>query len=100
MESQQMMELLLKEIRAGQEKADTRHEANTKAWREEVATMRDEKTNANHNETLACQEMEARQDERKPASLDRKPGAAHREKVPKVDAEIMPVGEPKKRHKD
>jgi hypothetical protein len=51
--------------------------------------------NANHEETMACQEMEARQED-KPTSLDRKPEVAEQREVPVEDAEVMPVGEPKK----
>jgi hypothetical protein len=38
-------------------------------------------------------------DEKKPTSLDRKPEAAQKEEVPKVDAEVVPVGEPKKKRR-
>jgi hypothetical protein len=52
-------------------------------------------------ETMACQEMETRPEEEKPASVDMKPEAAQQEEVPKEDAEVMPVGELRnKRHKD
>ena len=95
MESQQMMELLL----AMRDEVRSRHQANMKAWREEMAAMRDKWVNDNDVETTAFQEMEARQDEKKPTSLDRKPEAAQKEEVPKVD-EVMPVGEPKKRRRD
>jgi hypothetical protein len=127
MESQQMMELLLKEIRANQAKAEadreerkvaqvkadanlkekmkmmhanqakaeTRHkdflarmDADWKAWREIM--------NANQNETMACQEMEAHQ-EVEPTSVDRKPEAAEQREVPVDDAEVMLVGELKKK---
>jgi hypothetical protein len=49
-------------------------------------------------ETMACQEMEAHQEEKKPTSVDIKPEAAERE-VPTEDAEVMPVGEPKKKRR-
>jgi hypothetical protein len=78
------------EMRAGEEEADTnqakadaRHEqmmADWRAWREE---MIDKRMNASHNETTACQEMEARQEERKPTSRDRKPEAAQKKRFPK-----------------
>jgi hypothetical protein len=45
--------------------------------------------------TMACQGMEARQEE-KPTSMDRKLEAAQQEEVPVEDAEVIPVGEPKK----
>jgi hypothetical protein len=60
MEMQQMMELLLKEMRAWGEKTDAETratkarteatKADSKAWREEMATMRDKWANNNHNE--------------------------------------------------
>jgi hypothetical protein len=71
--------------------------AETKAWREEMAAMRDKRVNDNHDETLACQEMEARQEEEGPTSADRKPEVAQDEKVPAEDAKVIPVGEPKKK---
>ncbi|PNF39393.1 hypothetical protein B7P43_G13216 [Cryptotermes secundus] len=96
------------------------------------------RVNANHNEMTACQEIEARLQEGKPASVDTKPAAAQQEEVPTVipvrvtmacretearpegekpasanrkpeaaglrevpiqDAEVMPVGEPKKKRR-
>jgi hypothetical protein len=49
---------------------------------------------------MACQEMEARQGE-KPTSLDRKLEVAEEWHVPEENAEVIPVGEPrKKRHRD
>jgi hypothetical protein len=48
--------------------------------------------------TMAFQEMEAHQEEEEePTSVDRKPEAAKQQKAPVDDAEVMPVGEPKKR---
>jgi hypothetical protein len=56
--------------------------------------------NANHNETLACQETkEERQEEKKPTSPDRKPEAAQKTDVPAENATVMPVGEPKKKRR-
>jgi hypothetical protein len=49
-------------------------------------------------ETIACQEMEARQDEQKPTPVNRKPEAA-KEEVPVEDAVVKPVNGRKKRHK-
>jgi hypothetical protein len=49
--------------------------------------------------TMACREMEACQEEEKPASADRKPEAAQQEEVPLEDAEVMSVGEPKKKRR-
>jgi hypothetical protein len=48
---------------------------------------------------MACQEMEARPEEEKPTSADRKPEAAEEYKVPVEDAEVIPVGEPKKKRR-
>ncbi|PNF21249.1 hypothetical protein B7P43_G02145 [Cryptotermes secundus] len=47
----------------------------------------------------ACREMEAHPEEKEPASVDRKPEAAELREVPFEDAEVMPVGEPKKRRR-
>jgi hypothetical protein len=112
MDTQQVLELLRKELRAVRE-ADDRF----KAWQEEMAaetratqartaTIR-EKMGTSHmemvsafkpeieEETMACREMmDARLEEEQPASLDMKPEAAERE----VPIE-MPVGEPKKKRR-
>ena len=48
-------------------------------------------------ETMACQEMEARPEDGKPASANKKPEAAELREVPAEGAEVMPVGEPKKK---
>jgi hypothetical protein len=126
MESQQMMELLLKEIRAGQGKADAMREeirthqtkaeaghrellakleddrqADWKAWREEMAASHKETVAETKSEMdvemIACQEMEALSEEKKPTSVDMKPEVAQKEQVPVQDATVMPVGEPKKK---
>jgi hypothetical protein len=93
--------------------------ADTKARLEEIAAMTNkiwkawrEMRNASHKDTvaenkpetevktMACQEMEAHQEE-EPTSADRKPKAAEQREVPVDDAEVMPVGEPKKkRHRN
>jgi hypothetical protein len=49
--------------------------------------------------TMACQEMEAHQEEEEPTSADRKPEAADQREAPVDDAEVMPVGEPKKKRR-
>jgi hypothetical protein len=69
------------------------------AWRKEMVAMRDKRMDANHDKTLACQEMEARQDQEQPISRDRKPEAAQKEEVPAEDATVMPVGEPRKKRR-
>jgi hypothetical protein len=72
-------------------------DAEMEAWQGEICPMRFETTDT-RNETLACQEMEARQEEEEPSSVERKPEVAERE-VPVEDAEVMPVGEPKKKRR-
>jgi hypothetical protein len=62
--------------------------------RKETAAVIKPKTEV---KTMACQEMEARQEERKPTSPDRKPEAAEEYEVPAENATVMPVGEPKKK---
>jgi hypothetical protein len=64
-----------------------------------MAAVRDRWMNNNHNETLASQEMEAHQEERKPTSLVRKPEAAEQREVPVEDAVVKPVDGRKKRHR-
>jgi hypothetical protein len=54
-------------------------EADRKAWRGEMAAMRDRWMNDNHNEAMACQEMEARQEEEGPTSMEMKPEATEEE---------------------
>jgi hypothetical protein len=91
-----------KKIKAWGEKLD----ADSKAMREERmkanmdACMADIKDN--RKETMAClEETEARLEvEGKPASVDTKPEVAHEQEVPREDAEVMPVGEPRKRRRD
>jgi hypothetical protein len=70
-----------------------------KAWREEMAAMTDKWTNDNHVGTMACQEMEARQKKEGPTSVEMKPEATGEEEVPAEDAEVRPVGEPKKKRR-
>jgi hypothetical protein len=148
MESQQMMELLLKEIRAGQEEnrinpekmdADRRtdkedflakmdaNQAKADADRAQMQEMMkmlqayQAKTDAvqlamqvtetsrietatafkleTEVKTMACQEMEAHQREEEPTSAERKLEAAKQREVPVDEAELMPVGEPKKKRR-
>jgi hypothetical protein len=49
--------------------------------------------------TMACQEMEARQEEEEPTSVDMKSEVAERREVPVEDATVMPVGEPKRKQR-
>jgi hypothetical protein len=53
----------------------------------------------NEVETMACQGMEARPEEEKPTSADRKPEAAKQRKAPAENATVKPVGEPKKKRR-
>jgi hypothetical protein len=156
MDLQQMMELLLKEIRTNQEKAESdrkadkeeiktghkellaKMEADRKAAQEDLMAKLDadraqtqefmktlqayqaktgavllaiQETETSHKETaavietenevetMACQGMEARPEEEKPTSADRKPEAAEEYEVPIEDAEVIPVGEPKKKRR-
>jgi hypothetical protein len=105
MESQQMMELLLKKSRAGQEEMRM-NQAKTDAvllamqmmessHREIVAEVKPEMDVM----TKACQEMEERLEEEQPTSLDRKPEAAEQREVPVEDAKVMPIGELKKKRR-
>jgi hypothetical protein len=55
--------------------------------------------NANHDETVACQEMEARLIEKTLTSPDKKLGAAQKAEVPEENATVMPVEEPKKKRR-
>jgi hypothetical protein len=89
-------------VAAWQEKMDAETvaiRAETKALREEMAVLRNKWVNDNRDETFACQEMEARQEEKKPTSTDRKPEAAQKDEVPAESAKVMPVGEPKKKRR-
>jgi hypothetical protein len=52
---------------------------------------------ANQVKTVACQEMEAYQKEKEPTSAGRNPEATKQREGPVDDAELMPVGEPKKK---
>jgi hypothetical protein len=53
----------------------------------------------NEVERMACQGMEARPEEEKPTSAERKPEAAKQREVPAENAEVIPVGEPKKKRR-
>jgi hypothetical protein len=65
------------------------------ASRKETAAIIEPKTEG----TMAYQEMEARQEEEEPSSAYRKPEAAQKAEVPAENAEVMPVGEPKKKRR-
>ncbi|PNF43597.1 hypothetical protein B7P43_G03226 [Cryptotermes secundus] len=105
MDMEKILELL-KEIRANQEMmemmgvgpeedtVDTKEE--TMACQEMEARLQEEKPAP---VTMACQEMEAHLEGEKPASVDRKPEAAEEQEVPVKDAEVMPFGELKKKRR-
>jgi hypothetical protein len=80
--------------------ADTMACQETEARQEEMRASRRETAAVIEPETevktMACQEMEAHQEE-EPISADKKPKAAEQREVPVDDAEVMPVGEPKKK---
>jgi hypothetical protein len=120
MDTQQIMELLLKEIRAGQEQM----EANRKKDKEDLMAKLDayqaktdavllamqvmetshremvaEATPKRNMETMACQEMEERLEEEEPTSLDRKPEVAQQQEVPVENAVVKPVNGRKRRHR-
>jgi hypothetical protein len=77
-----------KEIKSGQ--AEMRSIVN--AWLSDLKI--------NREETMACQEtMEACLECKEPASVEIKPEVAD-EEVPKEDAVVMPVGEPRNRRRD
>ena len=88
MDIETVMERLLAKLDADRE--------DRKAWQEEMAAITGEWGKDSRKETLACQEMEARQEE-EPISLDRNPEAAEQRDVPAEDAEVMPVGETKEK---
>jgi hypothetical protein len=48
---------------------------------------------------MACQEMEARLEEKEPASVDRKPEVAQKREVPNKDAVVKPVKGRKTRYR-
>jgi hypothetical protein len=69
----------------------------TETSRKETATVIEPETD--EVETMACQGMEARPEEEKPTSLETKPEATQQEEVPVEHAEVIPVGEPKKKRR-
>jgi hypothetical protein len=87
------MKARLEEIAALTDKIWAARQEMRNASRKETATVVEPETKVN---TMACQEMEARPEEEKPAPVDTKPEAAQQEEVPVEDAEVIPVGEPKK----
>jgi hypothetical protein len=93
------------EMAAWKEKIEAKTEAikaRTRATRENMGTSHKETAAViepeNEVETMACQGMEARQEE-KPTSADRKPKAAKQRKAPAEKATVMPVREPKKKRR-
>jgi hypothetical protein len=125
MESPQIMELLLA-MREGRKTAREKSDANMKAMQARMDARQarmdawQARMDANHEkrmarmdawltdirndrkQTMACLEKtEARLEvEDKPASVDMTPEVAHEQEVPVEDAEVTPVGEPRKRRRD
>jgi hypothetical protein len=94
-QTQQMMKML----QAYQAKTDAVLPAiqETETSRKETAAVIEPETE--ELETMACQGMEARPEEEKPASPDRKPEAAKERKAPVDNATVMPVEIPKKKRR-
>jgi hypothetical protein len=63
-----------------------------------VGEPEEDMTSINRKKTMACHEMEERLEEQ-PTSVDRKPEAAEQREVLVENAEVMPVGEPKKKRR-
>jgi hypothetical protein len=123
MEKQDMQRIIemLAKMDADRKADKEEMKADIKAWREEIAAETEaiktrtrairENMGTSHKkmvaviepgrnmETIACHEMEAHPEEEKPASVDMKPEAAEQRQVPVDDAEVMPVGEPKKKRR-
>jgi hypothetical protein len=95
MDMEKLFERLAAKMDANQAKA----EADRQAHRREIKEIMEKIMNFNHNEAMACQEMEAHQEERKPTSPDRRPEAAQEDEVPAEDATVMPVRELKKKQR-
>jgi hypothetical protein len=119
----QMMELLLKEIRAIHAEMDAdrkkdnedflaRWDANMKAWREkaeaDMKAMREEMGTSHmemvsefkpeiEEETMTCREATEARLEEKPVSVYTKPAVAQQDEVLVEDTEVMLFGEPKKK---
>jgi hypothetical protein len=116
MDMAQMMERLLAKLDTDKKKMLAEIKADRKTDTERMIARMDAKMGSmqtelksaikdlkfNREETMACQEiMEARLEvEDRPASVDTTPEAAHEQEVPREDAEVMPVGEPRKRRQD
>jgi hypothetical protein len=92
------MQELMKTLQAYQAKTDAVLPAMQvmEISRKGTATVLEPETEV---KMMACQEMEAHPEEEEPASVDTKPEAAQQEEVPVEDAEVMPVGEPKKKRR-
>jgi hypothetical protein len=92
------MQELMKTLQAYQAKTDAVLPAMqvTETSRKETAAAFKPETEV---KTMACLEMEAHEEGEEPTSADRKPEAAKQREVPVDDAEIMLVGEPKKKRR-
>jgi hypothetical protein len=92
------MQEMMKMLQAYQAKTDAVLPAIqvTETSRKETAAAFKPETEV---ETMACQGMEARPEKEKPTSAERKAEAEKQRKAPVDDAEVMPVGEPKKKRR-
>jgi hypothetical protein len=99
---QKQMQEMMKTMAARLEKMDNSHKemaAETKPDRDMEEMACRETTEAHlvlDEKTMACQEMEARPEE-KPTSVDRKPEAIEERQFPEENAEVIPVGELRKK---
>jgi hypothetical protein len=93
------MEEFMKTLQAYQAKTDAVLPAIqvTETSRKETAAVI--KPETEELETMACQGREARPEEEKPTSADRKPEAAEEYEVPAENATVMPVEIPKKKQR-
>jgi hypothetical protein len=92
------MQEMMKMLQAYQSKTDSvlpAIQVTETSHKETAAVIEPE----NEVETMACQGMEARPEEEKPTSTDRKPEAAKQRKAPAENATVMPVREPKKKRR-
>jgi hypothetical protein len=79
---------------------DANMKSSQEQLQENLKRIIEEMTSITRKEMMACREKtEARQEEEKPTSVDRKPGVAEHQEVPKEDAVVQPVKGWKKRHR-
>jgi hypothetical protein len=115
MDIEEMMERLLATINANQAKSDADRKADKEEMLAEIKTDRkagqaemrviikawSSDLKIVGEETTACQgTMEAHLETEEPDSVDMTPEVADDQEVPREDAEVTAVGEPKKRRQD